>query len=76
MHAMTSTSIHVEPDEVVGANIYKMNDDSYALKIGSPYWSYVTVFVNKQQLVDIFRDMDVLYMSEFYETEEEDLVFP
>ena len=69
----SNTSIHVGPDEVVGANVQPIRE-TFALKIGSPYYPSVTLFMSKQQLASICRDMEVIYMVEVLGAEEKDVM--
>lgn len=69
----SNTSIHVGPDEVVGANVQQIGE-TFALKIGSPYYPSVTLFMSKQQLASICRDMEVVYMVEVLGAEEKDVM--
>jgi hypothetical protein len=69
----SNTTVHVGPDEIVGASVQQIRE-TFALKIGSPYYPSVTLFMNKQQLASICRDMEVIYMVEVLGAEEKDVM--
>ena len=68
MDTRSNTNIHIGSDEVIGASVQRLtssyNKEVFALKIGGPYWNHVSLFMDKQQFIDICRDMEVLYMVE------------
>lgn len=76
MHTFTNTNVHFDARDVVGANVHKLTDSCYALNIGTSDWKFVSLFVTKQQLADIFRDAEVLYMTEILGASEKDVMFP
>jgi hypothetical protein len=69
--ATSNTTIHVSPDEVIGATVQPIRE-TFALKIGSPYYPSVTLFMSKQQLASICRDMEVIYMVEVLGADEKE----
>ena len=68
-----NVSTHLEPDEVVGASVINLTSGVYALKFGTTFWSFSTMFINKQQLTDLCRDMEVIYMVEVQGASEQDV---
>ncbi|CAB4884076.1 unannotated protein [freshwater metagenome] len=68
-----NVSTHIEPDEVVGASVMSLTNGVYALKFGTTFWSFSTMFINKQQLTDLCRDMEVIYMTEVQGASEQDV---
>jgi hypothetical protein len=68
----SNTAIHIGPDDIVGASVMEIRE-TFALKIGLPYYPSVTLFINKQQLSDLCRDMEVIYMVEVQGASEQDV---
>lgn len=70
-----NTHIHVDSNEIIGANCLRLElkNEVFALKFGSPFRPYVTLFIDKQQLADICRDMEVVYMVEILGASEKEV---
>lgn len=70
---VTSTAVHLDPDEVVGVNVMELTNGVYALRFATSYMPFATLFINKQQLADLCRDMEVIYMVDIQGASEQDV---
>lgn len=77
MSSQSNTNVHFNSDEIVGMSVLRLVSSSdrevFALKIGTPHWNNVTLFMDKQQFTDICRDMEVLYMVEILGADEKEV---